>query len=69
MGKYDYPSEELRQTNRNLYMMQKVRAQEYASKLSEFEGMAKYHAEQAKYHREEFKKYMKLYNELKKENE
>lgn len=69
MGKYDYPSEELRQTNRGLYMMQKVRAQEYASKLSEFEGMAKYHAEQAKFHSDKSKEYKNLYEELKKENE
>ena len=69
MRKYDYPSEELRQTNRSLYMSQKVRAQEYQSKLSEFKGMAKYHAEQAKFHNEKAKEFMNLYEELKKENE
>ena len=69
MGQYDYPTEELRKTNRGLYMMQKVRAQEYASKLSEFEELAKHHAELSKYHKEESKKYLKLYKELKKENE
>ena len=50
-------------------MMQKVRAQEYASKLSEFEGMAKYHAEQAKFHSDKSKEYKNQYEELKKENE
>ena len=69
MGKYDYPPEDLRQTNRGLYMSQKVRAQGYNEQLREFESMARHHVEQAKYHREESKKYMKLYNELKKENE
>ena len=30
MGKYDYPSEELKRKNYSLYMLQKVNAQEYS---------------------------------------
>ena len=69
MGKYDYPSEELKRKNYSLYMLQKVKAQEYSNKLSEFEGMAKYHAEQAKFHKNKSKEFKTLYEELKKENE
>ena len=69
MGKYDYPSEELRGKDYATYLAQKHIAQEYFCKLAEFERMAKYHAEQAKAHKEKSKWYLEQLKELKKENE
>lgn len=69
MGEYDYPTEELKQTNRNAYLMQKNKAQGFQMKLAEFKRLSRYHAEQSRFHLEESEKYLKLYNELKAENE
>ena len=69
MGKYDYPSEDLKQKDLNAYTMQKNRAQEYRLKLAELESLSKHHAEQARYHNAESKKYLNAYNELKKDDE
>ena len=69
MGLYDHPIEELKNTDRNAYMMQKSKAQDFQMKLEEFQRRSRYHAEQSKYHWEELEKYLKLYDDLKKENE
>lgn len=69
MGQYDYPAEELQRTDRNAYIMQKNKAQAFQMKLAEFKSLSEYHAEQSKFHLEESKKYLKLYDDLKAENE
>ena len=69
MGKYDYPSEELRSRDYAAYLAQKNIAQEYNSKMAEFERMVKAHAEQSKAHKEKSKWYLNQIKLLKKENE
>lgn len=69
MGQYDFPSEELKQTNKGAYLAQRTKSQMYFQKLAEFENEYKFHAEQAKLHKRESERYLNLYNELKKENE
>ena len=69
MGKYDYPSDELRSKDYAAYLTQKYIAQGYCSKLAEFERMAKYHAEQAKIHKDKSEHFKNLHEELKKDNE
>ena len=69
MGKYDYPSDELRSRDYAAYLAQKNIAQGYYFKLAEFERMAKIHADQSKAHKEKSKWYLKQLKELKKENE
>lgn len=69
MGKYDYPSEELRQNDYNAYLMQKNRSQEYNMKLREFEMEIDSHRRQAKFHQMKVKDCLRLYNELLRENE
>ena len=69
MGKYDYPSDELRSKDYAAYLAQKNLAQEYNSKLAEFERMAKIHADQAEAHLKKSQWYVEQLKELKKENE
>lgn len=69
MGKYDYPTDDLRQKDYAAYLSQKTMAQTYHLKLAEFKNKVDYHRELSDYHATEALKYEELYNELKKDNE